>query len=97
MCAYLNKPVAQSELLYALLKPLENGPIHIPIVEQDFSGEPPLLITQGKPKQRILLAEDNIVNQKLAIRSACSSFLQAILTYDGTQIVGKVWLCSDPG
>jgi len=68
MCAYLNKPVAQSELLYALLKPLENGPIHIPIVEQDFSGEPPLLITQGKPKQRILLAEDNIVNQKLAIR-----------------------------
>jgi len=69
MCAYLNKPVGQSELLYALLKPFEKEPIHMASTGSDTTaGGSPLLTVQGKPKQKILLAEDNVVNQKLAIR-----------------------------
>jgi hypothetical protein len=69
MCAYLNKPVGQSELLYALLKPFEKEPIHMASSCSDTTaGGSPLLTVQGKPKQKILLAEDNVVNQKLAIR-----------------------------
>src|SRR5271157_76645 len=64
VAAYLTKPVSQSELFEAILRVL------------GMSGsqpEPAALITrhtlrEGKKKLRILLAEDNAVNQKLAAR-----------------------------
>jgi len=71
MCAYLNKPVGQSELLSALLKPFEKEPIRLPSSFQDSGDSYDAAAgkaAQANPKQRILLAEDNVVNQKLAIR-----------------------------
>jgi signal transduction histidine kinase/CheY-like chemotaxis protein len=67
-CAYISKPVGQSELLGALLKPFEKEPISLPSSSAGQHGATDGQVVQEKPRQRILLAEDNVVNQKLAIR-----------------------------
>jgi signal transduction histidine kinase/ligand-binding sensor domain-containing protein/CheY-like chemotaxis protein len=64
VAAYLTKPVAQSQLLEALRGVLE---------VKAGAGETATLITrhslrEGRQKLRILLAEDNAVNQRLAVR-----------------------------
>ncbi|HKV40355.1 MAG TPA: response regulator, partial [Blastocatellia bacterium] len=63
VAAYLTKPVKQSELLEAVLN-LVGGPRRIAM---------PAKVTQHVPSPdqqplRILLAEDNVINQRLAIR-----------------------------
>ena len=63
VAAYLTKPVAQSQLLDALLEVLG---------AKALAGEPALItrhsLREGHRKLRILLAEDNAVNQRLAVR-----------------------------
>ena len=64
VAAYLTKPVAQSQLLDALRAVLGAKPA---------VGEPAELVTrlslgEGQRKPRVLLAEDNTVNQRLAVR-----------------------------
>jgi CheY-like chemotaxis protein len=64
MAAYLTKPVNQSQLLES---------IQAALGRQAAGGAPPARITRqslraGEPKLRVLLAEDNAVNQKLALR-----------------------------
>lgn len=64
VCAYLIKPVKQSELLDAILTVMAPQPEEAP---------PPPLVTRHSLREmrrrlRILLAEDNPVNQRLAVR-----------------------------
>jgi two-component system, sensor histidine kinase and response regulator len=64
VAAYLTKPVQQSELLEALLRVLGSRPSAL---------QPAKLVTrhtlrEGRTPLRILLAEDNPVNQQLAVR-----------------------------
>lgn len=62
MCAYLNKPVSQHELLYALLTPVIKGSSAIRGISlvQDTGATVAQLNVHSKPKQHLLLAEDNV-------------------------------------
>jgi two-component system, sensor histidine kinase and response regulator len=61
---YLTKPVRQSELLDAIMSALGNS--RAPVKPASPAGGEPIL--KGSRSLRILLAEDNPVNQRLAVR-----------------------------
>jgi signal transduction histidine kinase/CheY-like chemotaxis protein/ligand-binding sensor domain-containing protein len=79
--AYLTKPVAQSELLDAILGSLAAQPKTI---------DSRALVTrhtlrEGQPRVRILLAEDNAVNQTLAVRLLEKRDYDVVVANNGRQ------------
>src|SRR5665213_2241871 len=81
LTAYLIKPVLQSDLLEALMRVL--GP-------RSGAAEPMPLITRDTLRQtrlslRVLLAEDNIVNQRLAVRLLEKEGHSVVVAGDGVQ------------
>jgi len=81
IAAYLMKPVLQADLREALLQVLASAPC---------VDKPARVITrhslrEGRPPLRILLAEDNLVNQKLASRLLEKQGHLVVVASDGAQ------------
>ena len=84
--AYLIKPVLQADLLDAVLQVLAPGQV---------AAHPDRLITrhslrEGRTPLRILLAEDNLVNQKLASRILENQGHQVVVAANGAQALGNL-------
>ena len=71
--AYLTKPVRES-LLYACLLAVVTPPAQVPARERASAGRPALVTrhslaeANARATARILVAEDNVINQKVAVR-----------------------------
>jgi PAS domain S-box-containing protein len=84
---FLNKPVKQSQLYETLLDvlavspPPDRVPLRAPTLDPDLGARRPL---------RILLAEDNIVNQKVALRLLERMGYRADVAGDGAEAVAAV-------
>ncbi len=96
--AYLSKPVGRDELLETLksawgLSQSENGDDHLITrhslreTREAHSQEPPSTAKPPPLQGRVLLAEDNLVNQKLAIRLLERMGLQVDLAENGRQVL----------
>jgi CheY-like chemotaxis protein len=86
IAAYLIKPVLQEDLLDALLQVL---------VSSGAVDKPAHVITryslrEGRMPLRILLAEDNLVNQKLASRLLENQGHMVVVAADGAQALGTL-------
>jgi len=62
IAAYLTKPIRQSDLLDAILTVLEGG-----VCSEERRVVTKHSVHEGRAGRRILLAEDNVVNQRLAV------------------------------
>ena len=82
--AYLAKPVHQSQLFDALVGLLAHGPIPKEIKAAKPRTDPEMA---ARHPLRILLAEDNVVNQKLALRILTQMGYRADLASNGVEAV----------
>jgi PAS domain S-box-containing protein len=86
--AYLHKPIKPSQLFDALATVLADQPVHVPKpgaarseLDPDMARRHPL---------RILLAEDNVVNQKLALRLLAQMGYRVDLAANGLEAIDAV-------
>jgi PAS domain S-box-containing protein len=86
--AYLHKPIKPSQLFDALVSVLAERPVHVQArgvarseLDPDMAGRHPL---------RILLAEDNVVNQKVALRLLGQMGYRADVAANGLEAVEAV-------
>jgi signal transduction histidine kinase/DNA-binding response OmpR family regulator len=90
---YLIKPILQSELMKSILKVLaetESAPVPVPAAATDGEREASTrtrLPERTAPGHHILLAEDNVVNQRLAIRLLEKSGHTCMLAENGREAV----------
>ncbi|HWY85730.1 MAG TPA: response regulator [Gemmataceae bacterium] len=80
--AYLTKPVAQSDLRNSVIQALR-----LPPDRQLHKPEPAVPVDCDKKRLKILLAEDNAVNQKLAIRLLEKQGHEVVLAVNGKEAV----------
>ncbi|MBW4683307.1 MAG: PAS domain S-box protein [Microcoleus vaginatus WJT46-NPBG5] len=87
--AYLVKPVKPSRLLDTILTVLGVLERSVAISEgENFSKSAPFLQeVSAKPKSRILLAEDNPVNQKVALKQLSSAGYKADVAANGEEVL----------
>ena len=86
--AYLHKPIKPSQLFDALVSILADQPVHVPDrgvprseLDPDMANRHPL---------RVLLAEDNVVNQKVALRLLGQLGYRADLAANGLEAIDAV-------
>ncbi|MBD2041054.1 PAS domain S-box protein [Microcoleus sp. FACHB-672] len=87
--AYLVKPVKPSRLLDTILTVLDISQRPVAISNGENLSEPadPLQEVSAKPKLRILVAEDNPVNQKVALRQLSSGGYEADVAANGEEVL----------
>jgi PAS domain S-box-containing protein len=86
--AYLSKPIKPSQLFDALMSVLPDQPVHVPqrgATRREFDPD----MARRHPL-RILLAEDNVVNQKLALRLLAQMGYRADLAANGHEAIEAV-------
>jgi signal transduction histidine kinase/DNA-binding response OmpR family regulator len=82
VAAYLSKPIQESDLRQSILRVLRGVPL---------DGVPAALITRHSLREaRILLAEDSVVNQRLAIRLLEKAGHTVVLAHNGRDAVAAV-------
>jgi two-component system sensor histidine kinase/response regulator len=89
--AYLTKPIGAAELRQAVLKVLAlRG--HQPQFREPDLAEAPRLLLNGRDSSplRILLAEDNIVNQKVTVRVLEKEGHSVAVAGDGRQVLATL-------
>jgi PAS domain S-box-containing protein len=82
VAAYLVKPIQPSDLLNAIVRALGFTPLHLPGPSRD-AGPP----EAGSRALRILLAEDNPVNQRLASRLLQKRGHQVVVAASGREVL----------
>ncbi len=86
--AYLHKPIKPSQLFDALAPILGDQPVHVPergVGQSEFDPE-----MASRHPLRILLAEDNVVNQKVALRILGQLGYRADLAANGLEAIDAV-------
>ena len=86
--AYLHKPIKPSQLFDALASILADQPVHVPergVGRSEFDPD-----MAGRHPLRILLAEDNVVNQKVALRILGQLGYRADLAANGLEAIDAV-------
>jgi signal transduction histidine kinase/DNA-binding response OmpR family regulator len=86
--AYLSKPIKPSQLFDALVTVLPDQPTHVPArdtARTDFDAD----LGRRHPL-RILLAEDNVVNQKVALRLLAQMGYRADLAANGLEAIDAI-------
>ncbi|HLW99512.1 MAG TPA: response regulator [Candidatus Acidoferrales bacterium] len=87
VAATLVKPMNQSDLLDAILNSLAHTPPTAKLAIVDQSGVVPL---RGQPSRRFLLAEDNKVNQQLAVRLLEKQGHTVVVANNGREAVERL-------
>jgi PAS domain S-box-containing protein len=86
--AYLNKPIKPSQLFDALVSVLAEQPVHVPTRRAARSELDPEMA--ARHPLRILLAEDNVVNQKVALRILGQMGYRADVAANGLEAIEAV-------
>ncbi len=81
IAAYLSKPIRHGELKLAILHALGE---HVKLQQEGIIPDEPSIAAIGRP-QRILLAEDNPINQRLAMRILEKGGYSVVVANNGRQ------------